>query len=159
TSVYTFTSVTAGSYSLVNVNVNYTNTIVIIADKIELMPSGSSSTSSFVFSLSNGGNQSVTQGQSVSNNIAVGLLSGTAQAVTFSSAGLPTGAVGSYSLTFCAPNCSTNLSISTSASTPAGSYPITVTASGGGMTETTGFTLKVAATTVTAPSPPGSGSA
>jgi hypothetical protein len=43
-SEYTFTSASTGTYSLVNVNVNYSNTQVIIADKMELLSAGSSST-------------------------------------------------------------------------------------------------------------------
>ena len=41
-SEYTLTSASAGTYSLVNVNVNYTNTRVVVADKIELVGAGSS---------------------------------------------------------------------------------------------------------------------
>jgi len=38
TSKYTFTTTTAGFYSIVNVNSNFANTSVLIADKIELVP-------------------------------------------------------------------------------------------------------------------------
>jgi hypothetical protein len=160
-SEYTFTSATAGSYSVVNVNVNYSNTQVIVADKIELLPVGSSSSPSpsFDFSLSNGGNKSVSQGQSVSNSIAATLVSGTAQAISFSTAGLPSGATVSFLPNSCTPACSTNMSIATSASTSAGSYPITVTAVGGGVTKTSGFTLTVTTATATPPSQPPSTSA
>jgi hypothetical protein len=157
-SEYTFSSATAGSYSLVNVNVNYSNTQVIVADKIELLPVGSSSSPSFDFSLSNGGNKSVTQGQSISNNIAVNLVSGTAQGVTFSTLGLPLGAVASFLPTSCSPTCSTAMAIATSASIPAGSYPITVTATGGGVTRTTGFSLAITTTTTPPPTQPPSSS-
>ena len=150
TSEYTFASSTVGSYSLVNVNVNYINNQAIIADRIELLPVGSSSPS-FDFSLSNGGNKSATQGQSVSNNIAATLVSGTSQAVTFSISGLPSGAAATSTVTSCTPTCSTNIAIATSNSTSAGSYPITVTATGGGRTETTNFTLTIIGTTVPPP--------
>src|SRR5262249_18013293 len=43
----------------------------------------------------------------------------------------------------CSPTCSTVLTINTSGSTPTGSYPIMVSASGGGVTRTTSFTLSV----------------
>lgn len=111
--------------------------------------SATTQASSFDFSLSNGGNQSVTQGQSISNNITATLVSGTAQAVSFSTSGIPTGATYSYSPTSCNLTCSTTLNISTTASTPAGSYLISVTASGGGVTKTTSFTLTVTSTTST----------
>jgi hypothetical protein len=52
-----------------------------------------SSPPSFDFSLSNGGNQTVVQGQSGSNTITATLVSGTSQSVSFSASGLPTGAV------------------------------------------------------------------
>jgi hypothetical protein len=106
---------------------------------------------SFDFALSNGGSQSVTQGQSTSNNISINLVAGTGQAVTLSTSGLPSGTVGSYSLASCTPTCSSSLAVATSTSTLTGSYPITVTAAGGGVTKTTGFTLTV--TSATAPPP------
>ena len=46
----------------------------------------------FDFSLTNGGNKSVAQGTSVSNTLSATLVSGTAQSVSFSATGLPTGA-------------------------------------------------------------------
>ena len=155
TSEYTFASATAGSYSLVNVNVNHTSTQVIVADKIELLPIGSSPSPSFDFSISNGGTQTVTQGQSVSNNISAALVSGTAQALNFSTSGLPSGAVATFSLTSCTPTCSSSVEITTSNSTPAGSYSITVTASGGESTKNTSFTLTVTTTSSTPPPPSG----
>src|SRR5207247_79397 len=49
-------------------------------------------TTSFNFALTNGGGKSVSQGASVANTISAALVSGTAQAVSFSASGLPTGA-------------------------------------------------------------------
>jgi len=72
----------------------------------------------FDFSLSNTGNKSVTQGSLVTNFITALLSSGTTQAVSFSTSGLPTGATPSYSQTSCNPSCTTNLSIITTSSTP-----------------------------------------
>lgn len=149
TSDYSFTATTAGSYSLVNVNVNYTNNKVIVADKIDLIPFGSSTPSSFDYSLSNGGSRSVLQGQSASNSITVTLASGAAQAVTFSASGLPAGVTALFSPTSCGPSCSSTLSLSTTGSTPTGNYTVTVAATGGGVTRSTNFPL-----TVTAPTTP-----
>ena len=95
----------------------------------------------FSFSLAASGNQSVFAGASVSNTISATLDSGSSQAVSFSVSGLPTGATASFSSASCSPACSTVLNISTTASTPAGSFPITVTSTGGGVTKTTTFTL------------------
>src|SRR5213593_2232123 len=100
-------------------------------------------TSTFDFSLTNGGSQSVTRGASVCNTISAALVSGTAQSVAFSASGLPTGASASFSSTSCTPTCSTALTITTAASTPTGPATITVTGSGGGVTRTTRFTLTI----------------
>ena len=61
------------------------------------------------FSLSNGGDKSVTQGQSVTNTITTTLSSGTSQAVVFSASGLPTGATASFSSASCSPTCSSTV--------------------------------------------------
>ena len=102
----------------------------------------------FDFTLSNSGNKSVTQGQSVTSTITATLSSGSSQSVSFSTAGLPSGATASYTTsTSCTPTCSRTLNIATAASTPAGTYTIIVTATGGGVTRTTSFTLTVNSST------------
>jgi hypothetical protein len=106
---------------------------------------------SFDFSLSNGGNRSVTQGQSISNTITATLVSGTAQSVSFSASGLPSGATSTYSSTSCVPTCNIAMTTTTSASTPAGTYTITLTGSGGGLSRTTSFTLTVNTATTSPP--------
>src|SRR5207244_1879090 len=80
---------------------------------------------SFDFSLANGGNQTVVQGQSVSSTITATLVSGTPQPVSFSPSGLPTGATAAFSPGSCSPTCSLTLTLTTSASTPARSSTIT----------------------------------
>jgi hypothetical protein len=100
-------------------------------------------TQPFSFSLTASGNKSVLAGAAVSNTISATLDSGSSQAVSFSVSGLPTGATASFSTASCSPACSTVLNISTTTSTPAGSFPITVTSTGGGVTKTTVFTLSV----------------
>jgi hypothetical protein len=90
----------------------------------------------FNFALGNGGNMSVTQGQSVTNTVTATLSSGSSQAVSFSTSGLPAGATASYTTsTSCNPTCSRTLNITTSAS-------------GGGVTKTTNFSLTVNSPTV-----------
>ena len=98
---------------------------------------------SFNFSLSNTGNESVNAGSSVGNTINTSLVSGNSQQVSFSIAGLPSGANGAFSKVSCVPSCSSQLTISTTAATSAGSFPITVTAKGGGITKSTSFNLTV----------------
>src|SRR5207253_782065 len=100
-------------------------------------------TSSFDFALTNGGSKSVNQGASVSNSISAALVSGTAQSVSFSASGLPSGATAAFSPTACTPTCSSGLTISTTSSTPTGTYTTTVTTAGAGVTKTTSSSLTV----------------
>jgi hypothetical protein len=98
----------------------------------------------FDFSLTNGGNKSVTQGQSLTNTVTATLSSGSSQSVSFSTSGLPSGATASYTTSnSCTPTCSRTLNIATAASTPTGTHMITVTGTGGGATKTTNFSLTV----------------
>ncbi|MFJ6195998.1 M4 family metallopeptidase [Micromonospora sp. NPDC092111] len=73
---------------------------------------------------------SVTAGGAVSTTVATATTSGTAQTVTFSASGLPTGATASFSPASVTSGASSTLTISTSASTPAGNYTVTVTGTG-----------------------------
>jgi len=100
---------------------------------------------SFNFSLTNGGSKAVSQGASVSNSISAALVSGTTQSVSFSASGLPTGASALFSSTACSPTCSTTLTIKTPSTTPTGTSTLTVTGKGGVVTKTTSFSLTVAA--------------
>jgi len=100
-------------------------------------------TQPFNFSLSNSGDKSVNAGSSTTNTITATLVSGTSQLISFSVSDLPSGAAASLLPTSCNVNCDTSLSISTTSSTPGGSFPVTVTATGGGVTKTTTFTLSV----------------
>jgi hypothetical protein len=111
----------------------------------------------FNFSLSNGGNKSVTQGASVTNSLTASLVSGTAQAVSLSASGLPIGVTASISPASCTPNCSATLTLSASASAATGTTTVTVTAVGGGVTKTSAFSLTVNAATPPPPPPPATG--
>jgi len=97
------------------------------------------------YSLSNSGDKSVTQGSSTTNTITATLSSGSSQSVSFFASGLPSGASASFSSNSCTPTCSSTLTLATNSSTPSGyyPYPITVTATGGGLTRTTTFNLTV----------------
>ena len=75
-------------------------------------------------------NLSVAQGSSGTSNVTLTLASGTIPSVgSFSVSGLPAGASTTFSPTSCAPNCSTTMTISTTSSTPAGNYTISVNGS------------------------------
>src|SRR5207237_1302674 len=102
-------------------------------------------TASFDFSLSNGGDRSVTQGSSVTNTITATLISVSSRSVAFSASGLPAGASASFSSPSCTPTCSTTLTLTTSTSTPTGPLTLPVARPGCGVTRTTRFTLTVKA--------------
>ena len=88
----------------------------------------------FDFSLAHGGNKAVTRGQSVGNVVTATLSSGSSQSVFFLTSGLPNGATAAYATSnSCNPTCSRTLNITTSSTTPTGTFPISVTGTGGGV--------------------------
>jgi hypothetical protein len=95
----------------------------------------------FNYALSNSGNITVARGSSGSNTITATLVAGTTQSVSFAAGGLPSGASASFAPGSCSPTCMSGLTITTSASTPPGTYPITVT--GTPLSRTTMFNLVV----------------
>ena len=103
------------------------------------------STSAFNFTLANSGDKSVSTGSSTTTTITATLSSASSQSVSFTVSGLPSGATGAFSSVSCTPTCSSTLTVSTSGSTPAGNYQVSVSASGGGQTRTTSFNLSVSA--------------
>jgi uncharacterized protein (DUF58 family) len=87
--------------------------------------------------------QTVIQGNPTSYGVTINPTNGFAGQVTLSVTGLPTGAGGSFS-----PNPATTtstLSVTTIATTPAGTYTLTITGVSGGLTHTATVTLVVAA--------------
>jgi len=104
-------------------------------------------TSGFDFSLSNSDGITVLPGGSGSNTIAVTLLSGTAQPVTLSAdigtTGIAFAVIVSFNPRSGNPKFTSTCMITASSSASAGSYPITVIGTGGGLTRTTSFTLTV----------------
>jgi hypothetical protein len=104
---------------------------------------------------------SVSQGGSTTATATATLTSGTTQAVTFSASGLPSGANAGFSPISCNPTCGSTMTITTQSSTPAGTYPITITGTAGSLIRTTTYTLTVNAATlsVTLTATPSSGTA
>ena len=95
------------------------------------------------FSLSTApSSQAIVQGASTSYTINVARVGGFSGAVTLSVSGLPSGANGSFSPNPATADTST-LTVTSSATTPLGSYPLTVTGTSGGLTRTTSSTLVV----------------
>jgi Zn-dependent metalloprotease len=72
-----------------------------------------------------------------------GTTAGTSQALTLSATGVPSGATASFDPASLASGASSTLKVSTSASTPPGTYPITVVAKGVSATHSATFTLTV----------------
>jgi len=98
----------------------------------------------FDFSLSNGGAKSVVEGQSVINTITATLASGKTEKILYSISGLPSGASGNFSPTFCNPPCISTLTVTTAATTPTGNYNVTVRGTAN-IAKTTQFNLTVTA--------------
>jgi hypothetical protein len=82
-------------------------------------------------------------GRSGSSVISSAVASGSPQPITLTTSGLPTGATASFDNSNIIAGQSATLTLSTSASTPPGSYPITVTGTGSAATHTTTVTLIV----------------
>ena len=91
------------------------------------------------------GSVSVNPGQGATATISTAVVSGNPQTVTFSASGMPAGVSASFSPTSVTSGGSSTLTMTTGASTPAGSYPITVTGAGSSVSHTTTVTLTVIA--------------
>mgnify|MGYP001600805616 FL=1 len=109
----------------------------------------------FNFSLSNDGVKTVTQGGSATSTITATLVSGTAQTVSFTAGGFPSGTSPVFSSSSCTPTCSTALAITAYTTTAPGVYTITATGTAGTLSRTISFSLIVNETPDTqAPSTP-----
>ncbi|HUZ47753.1 MAG TPA: hypothetical protein VMW54_14040 [Terriglobia bacterium] len=96
------------------------------------------------FSLSSSpSSQTVVQGSGTSYGVTVTGSGGFSGSVGFSVSGLPNGANASFSPSTVSGSGTTTMSVTTSASTPAGTYPLTITGSSGSLSHTTGVTLVV----------------
>jgi len=102
------------------------------------------------FSISaNPASLTVAQGSGGSSTITTAVTSGSAQSVSLSASGLPSGAGASFSPAGVTAGTSATLTITASAQTPTGTATVTVTGTGTSATHTTTLSL-----TVTAPAPP-----
>ena len=86
----------------------------------------------------------VAAGASASYTVSVTPSGGFTGSVTFSVSGLPAGAGGSFNPASITTSGSSTLTVSTSTATLPGSYPLTITGTGGGLTRTTSVTLVIA---------------
>jgi subtilisin-like proprotein convertase family protein len=85
---------------------------------------------------------SVTAGSPASATVQTQTVSGNAETVQLSASGLPSGATASFSPATVTTGGGSTLTINTAASTPNGTYPVTITATGS-VTRTTTYTLTV----------------
>jgi subtilisin family serine protease len=86
---------------------------------------------------------SVTPGSSTTATVSTTTTSGSPQTVTLSASGLPSGASASFSPASVTSGGSATMTIATSASTPSGTYPITITGAGSSARHTTSYSLTV----------------
>ncbi|MBB5871752.1 Zn-dependent metalloprotease [Allocatelliglobosispora scoriae] len=87
---------------------------------------------------------SVNPGSAVTTSVGATLTNGSAQTVTLSASGLPSGASASFSpASITSAGGTSTLTISTTAATAAGTYPVTITGTGPSATRTTTYSLTV----------------
>ena len=88
--------------------------------------------------------QTVTAGGSTSYTATITPLNGFNGTVTFSASGLPAGATASFNPASVAVSGTSTMTVTTSASTPAGTYTLTITGASGAIVHSTTVTLVVA---------------
>ena len=88
----------------------------------------------------------LTAGSAASTTVTTATASGTAETVTLSASGLPSTTTAAFTPSSTTAGGSSTLTISTTASTPAGTYPITITGTAPSATHSTTFTLAVSGT-------------
>lgn len=109
----------------------------------------------FDFNLSNGGGVTVARNGSVGQIISAQLITPPTETVSFTNiSSIPSGVTITMPAS-CSPDCSSNMTITASSNAALGTYPMTVTGTGGGKERTTTFNLTVAETAPPPPPPPG----
>jgi hypothetical protein len=86
---------------------------------------------------------SVNPGSSLTTTVSTATTSGAAQSVSLSASGLPSGATASFSPASVTSGGSSTLTIGTAASTPPGTYPVTITGTAASGSHTTTLSLTV----------------
>src|SRR5207249_423688 len=146
------TSLTASHASTLNVATSlttpagsYTLTVTVVSGR--LTPTRFPSPALFRspdFALSaTPGSQTVAQGNSTSYTVSVSALNGFSGTVGLSASGLPTGATATFSPTSVTGSGSSMLNVTTSSTTPLGSYTLTIFGASGSLTHSVSVTLAV----------------
>jgi hypothetical protein len=105
---------------------------------------GSTTTNDFSIG-ANPASVSVTPGQSGTSTVSTAVTSGSAQSVSLSASGAPSGVTATFNPTSVTAGGNSTLTLATTSSTPAGTYSITITGTGVSATHSTTVTLKVSA--------------
>jgi subtilisin family serine protease len=111
-------------------------------NKLLFVVNGTPPANDFSISVSPGSG-STAAGGSVTATVSTATTSGSAQTVSLSASGLPSGASASFSPASVTSGGSSTMTITTSGTTPAGTYSVTVTGTGTSATHTTPFSLTV----------------
>jgi len=83
------------------------------------------------------------QGQSGYGVVTTKASGGFDSVITFSATGIPSGVTGSFSPTTVTGSGTTDFTLTVSRTAPTGTYPITITGTGGSLTESTVLTFSV----------------
>lgn len=146
-------STATGTYPIVITGTAGTSTHATPFNLTVKSSASTSTGSNFTFSLLNSGTINLNQGASTTQLITALVGVGTPPSVTFSTTGLPSGASFSFFPASCIPVCLTSMSLRAGASTPNGSYPITVSGVAGNQVATTSFNLNVTGGSVATSTP------
>ncbi|WP_194926367.1 glycosyl hydrolase family 8 [Catenulispora pinisilvae] len=86
---------------------------------------------------------SVSQGSAATVSVGTSVTSGSAESVSLTASGLPSGATAAFSPASVSSGASSTLTVSTAATTPAGTYPITITGTASSGSHTASYSLTV----------------
>jgi len=132
------------NYSYFSVNLPHLSTFVIGGSGITTTTYVAPPAPDFTISV-NPTSGSVVQGGSTSATVSIGSVGGFSGTVSLSASSLPSDATASFSPDNGTPSFDSTLTISTSLTTPTGTYTITITGTEGGKTHSATFSLTVAA--------------
>jgi len=113
-------------------------------EKLTVLYAPPTSSMDFTLALSTGSG-TVVAGDATATTATVSLVSGTATTVTLACSGLPAGASCTFAPASGTPPFSSTVTIGTGASTPAGTFAVSISASGGGDVDAAPFALTVTA--------------
>ncbi len=141
TSTLTFTATTTASTGTFSVTVTGTSGSTVESTTISLTVTAPV-TGSFTISVSPTSGY-LDQGQSGYGVVTITASGGFNSAVALSASGIPSGVTGSFSPTSITGSGTSDFTLTVSRTAPTGTYPITITGTGGGVTKSTTLTFQV----------------